>query len=69
LGDHGDLPLFVYVEDVAFLVVAPAGNGLALSARNDKTHLRQGADGSMSVLLSQIKLVAGARFERAAFRL
>ena len=41
---------------------------LALSA-NAKTHLRGGADGSVSVLLSQIKLVAGVRFERATFRL
>ena len=41
---------------------------LALSAPNNKT-ARVGTDGSVSVLLSQIKLVAGARFERAAFRL
>ena len=36
---------------------------LALGA-NDKNHLRRGADGSVSVLLSQIKLVAGARNHR-----
>ena len=41
---------------------------LSLSATNAKT-ARVGTDGSVSVLLSQIKLVAGARFERAAFRL
>ena len=40
---------------------------LALSAPNNKT-ARVGTDGSVSVLLSQIKMVAGARFERAAFR-
>ena len=38
-------------------------------ANNDKNHLHRGADGSVSVLCEQIKLVAGARFERAAFRL
>ena len=41
---------------------------LSLSATNAKT-ARVGTDGSVSVLLSQIKMVAGARFERAAFRL
>jgi hypothetical protein len=41
---------------------------LSLSAPNAKT-ARVGTDGSISVLLSQMKLVAGARFERAAFRL
>jgi hypothetical protein len=41
---------------------------LALAATNTKT-ARIGADGSVSVLVEQIKLVAGARFERAAFRL
>ena len=41
---------------------------LALSAANDKT-ARVSTDGSISVLLEQVKMVAGARFERAAFRL
>jgi hypothetical protein len=41
---------------------------LALSAPNNKT-ARVGPDGSVSVLCEQMKLVAGARFERAAFRL
>ena len=41
---------------------------LALGAANDKT-ARKCADGSVSVLASQVKLVAGARFERATFRL
>jgi site-specific DNA recombinase len=43
--------------------------GILALANNDKNHLRRGADGSVSVLCEQIKLVAGARFERAAFRL
>jgi len=43
--------------------------GILALANNDKNHLRVAADGSVSVLLSQMKLVAGARFERAAFRL
>jgi DNA invertase Pin-like site-specific DNA recombinase len=43
--------------------------GILALAYNDKTHLRHGADGSVSVLVEQVKLVAGARFERAAFRL
>jgi site-specific DNA recombinase len=43
--------------------------GILALATNNKNHLRRGADGSMSVLCEQIKLVAGARFERAAFRL
>ena len=41
---------------------------LALSAQNNKT-ARVGTDGSVSVLASQIKLVAGARFELTTFRL
>ena len=41
---------------------------LALSAANDKT-ARVTTDGSVSVLVEQVKMVAGARFERAAFRL
>ena len=41
---------------------------LALSAANDKT-ARVSTDGSASVLVEQVKMVAGARFERAAFRL
>ncbi len=41
---------------------------LALGAQNTKT-ARKSADGSISVLVEQVKLVAGARFERAAFRL
>ncbi len=41
---------------------------LALSAANDKT-ARVSTDGSVSVLVEQVKMVAGARFERAAFRL
>ncbi len=43
--------------------------GILSLAYNDKPHLRRGADGSVSVLVEQMKLVAGARFERAAFRL
>ncbi|GBQ35349.1 hypothetical protein AA11237_0950 [Acidocella aminolytica 101 = DSM 11237] len=41
---------------------------LALGAANAKT-ARGSADGSIYVLVSQTKLVAGARFERATFRL
>ena len=41
---------------------------LALSAANGKT-ARVSTDGFVSVLLEQVKMVAGARFERAAFRL
>ncbi|GBQ40085.1 hypothetical protein SAMN02746095_02546 [Acidocella aminolytica 101 = DSM 11237] len=41
---------------------------LVLGAANGKT-AHMFADGSISVLASQMKLVAGARFERAAFRL
>ncbi len=41
---------------------------LALSCQNDKT-ARIATDGSVSVLSSQVKLVAGARFELTTFRL
>jgi site-specific DNA recombinase len=41
---------------------------LALSTQNNKT-ARVGMDGSISVLASQMKLVAGARFELTTFRL
>ena len=43
--------------------------GILGLAANDKNHQRRNADGSVSVLCEQVKLVAGARFERAAFRL
>ncbi len=43
--------------------------GILALANNNKNHLRVGADGSVSVMIEQMKLVAGARFERAAFRL
>jgi site-specific DNA recombinase len=35
--------------------------GILALANNDKNHLRRGADGSVSVLVEQINLVAGAR--------
>ena len=43
--------------------------GILTLAANDKNHLRRGADGSVSVLCEQIKMVAGARFELTTFRL
>jgi site-specific DNA recombinase len=42
--------------------------GILALAANDKNHLRRGADGSVSVLEQQIKLVAGARFELTSYR-
>jgi site-specific DNA recombinase len=38
--------------------------GILALAANDKPHLRRGADGSVSVLCEQMKLVAGARNHR-----
>ena len=38
--------------------------GILALANNDKNHLRRGADGSVSVLVKQINLVAGARNHR-----
>ncbi len=43
--------------------------GILALATNAKTHLRRGADGSVSVLAEQIKLVAGVGFEPTTFRL
>jgi hypothetical protein len=41
---------------------------LAVGVQNNKT-ARVGTDGSASVLMSQMKMVAGARFELTTFRL
>ncbi len=43
--------------------------GILALATNGKNHLRRGGDGSVSVLVEQMKLVAGVGFEPTTFRL